>query len=178
MKELQTELPLYGLLMLLLAYGGYQEWPRWFPVNDSAPATESPRPVPTLAEPAPSPTFPSIQLLAGKDREWISQALGKPDKCEDETISRVGTVPACSYQGGKIEVVYINGLADWIDVNEVGLPFEPDSLRAFGFSSVPAPSVQNEQMISWSEIAGFRGINYGKGLGNTISFVHFKWKTD
>lgn len=58
-----------------------------------------------------------IDDIAGKKPEEVESILGRYSKKEIINPSKVGYCPKRTYLGGLVEIVYIEGKADWITVN-------------------------------------------------------------
>jgi hypothetical protein len=158
------------LAVILLAFGCSGEVERNLP---------APTPQPTPASPAisaPLPLLVDVSALAGKSQADVSKALGKSDECTTINPSGIGKVPQCTYQNGRVEIVFIDARADWITVNDVGLPFKKESIEAFGFKVVLAPgdTPRPDLMLYWTNYPGFININFAPGASGTIDFAHFK----
>lgn len=70
--------------------------------------------------------------VAGKPKAAVEKVLGKADACETVSPSKVGKVPKCVFKGGRVEVVFINGKADWITVRAPSVRFDQEALAALG----------------------------------------------
>jgi hypothetical protein len=60
-----------------------------------------------------------VERISGKSKDEVSKYLGEPDS--EENVSVKGEINDCekvSYIEGMIEVVFINGKADWIRIND------------------------------------------------------------
>jgi hypothetical protein len=77
-------------------------------------------------QPSPKPLF-NVDLIAGQTPAGVDAVLGAPIASEQVSPSNTPCpCPKVVYRGG-IEVVYINGRADWLTVN---LP--PEQVQAAG----------------------------------------------
>lgn len=74
----------------------------------------------------PTSTTPNLPLscqynaaqIAGKTQSQIAKLYGKPTSAETVKPSRTPCpCPKRIYKGGEIEIVFINGKADWITIN-------------------------------------------------------------
>lgn len=61
----------------------------------------------------------NIDDIAAKDTSAVGLILGRPTKEEFITPSTIGRCIKNTYLGGLVEIVYIDGKADWITVNNV-----------------------------------------------------------
>jgi hypothetical protein len=128
------------------------------------------------------PIVCDIKKLAGKSPKQVQKLYGKPDisvptavhvgPCKEQTCNRY------TYQHEKIEVVFINGKADWITVNEVGsFPLSADAIKLLGLPAT-SPSFENpDNVIRWSSVDGIREISaFSNGSGG-ISYFYIHCQT-
>jgi len=110
-----------------------------------------------------------IPLLVGKDEASVAKILGKPT-----SSGRTKYGPKMTYKvtsRGEVEVVYIQGKADWITVTpSVGspVPYGPDAIRMIGLPS-STPSFRSPATIRWSNVNGLLEISVfpaGQNVGN------------
>jgi hypothetical protein len=82
--------------------------------NDTATVVQ-----PTSQEEATQENRFDVGRMAGKSKEELTKYLGEPDSEEKVTVK--GSIPDCDkvmYIEGMIEVIFINGKADWIKIND------------------------------------------------------------
>ena len=112
---------------------------------------------------------PIIDVLdiRGRTQPEVALQLGQSLHCA-ETYQGTG----CQYAGG-IEVVFIDGRADWILVApEVEIPFEPTALRHIGLSPT-TPTVRNPFRMHWDGHQGLAVVSvYGSGRYVALFRVH------
>src|SRR5690606_778647 len=88
------------------------------------PGSEPQRPV----EPERLSLIMSIPAIAGKSKEEVEALLGEPSSCGPTKHGE-----RCVFDWRRLEIVYINGLADWITVRSIkGQPFSPSSVVLLG----------------------------------------------
>lgn len=124
---------------------------------------------------APVPDPPGVvelRQLASKSEVDVAGVLGKPADCEATAEGR-----KCDYSGGVVEVVFIDGKADWITVHAPSWRYAPASLRALGLTE-RQPSFSNENVTRWTRLPGFREISMFPGQGGMVSFFYCKVLTD
>ena len=90
-----------------------------------------------------------VHAFAGKAQADVAKVLGAPSRKEK---SKYG--PKLSYRDGKVEVVFIDGKADWITVSGMsGVPFDSNSIermrRAFPHQSFFLVAGQAPLPWSW-----------------------------
>jgi hypothetical protein len=119
---------------------------------------------------ADGPLPPLVQLadFAGKPRAEAEQALGASQACQIALHSE-----RCNY-ANRIEVVYIDGRADWITVS---FPYgryalEPRTLGLLGLP-VSEPQGGDEKQMSWTAIKGLRSLQL-VGDENGVLFARIK----
>lgn len=118
-----------------------------------------------------------LAQVAGKPKPAVEKVLGKADSCEAISPSRVGKVPKCTFQGGKVEVVFIDGKADWITVYAPGVSFDQGAVAALG---LPAgkPDFSNAFTMRWKGIGGYREVAAFPGAGNEVDYLYVRVATD
>lgn len=114
----------------------------------------------------------NIAEIVKKQKNTIDKILGDPDSCE-----QIKYGSKCIYKNGKFEIVYINGLSDWITVNDLtDTPYQPDSIRFFGLEP-SRPSFSNEHVIRWENAYGLLSIQFFPGENNGLSYAYIKATT-
>ena len=70
----------------------------------------------------------NVLKLAGKSQAEVAAYIGKETSCE---ITKYGE--KCYYKTGEMEIIFINGKADWITVESMdNEPFSKSALSALG----------------------------------------------
>lgn len=114
----------------------------------------------------------SIPAIAGKSKEDVEALLGEPSSCGP---SKHGE--RCVFDWRRLEIVYINGLADWITVRSIkGQPFSPSSLVLLGIKKAK-PTAATDFAIRWDYIPDFVEVSifpYTKGVAD---YAYIKVKT-
>ncbi len=110
----------------------------------------------------------NLSSFAGKPRAEAEQALGASQACQVALHST-----RCNY-ANRVEVVYIDGRADWITVS---FPYgryalEPQSLGLLGLP-VSEPQAGDENQMSWTTIKGVRSLQM-VGDDNGALFARIK----
>lgn len=78
-------------------------------------------------------TPPAVEKLLGKGKEGEKTKYGK----------------RLLYKDGKVEIIFINGKADWITVNDLSqLPFDESAPKALGFDS-QKPTFKSPMVMRW-----------------------------
>lgn len=87
---------------------------------------------------------PSLPKIAGQPRDVVDAQLGKPE------CAAIKYGPKCVYGGGAVEVVYINGLADWITINDTtGMRYEPGALQPLGLDCPLSTATWVRSSLRW-----------------------------
>lgn len=135
--------------------GGYDYEAKFEPLPESDPAADWP-----LAD------------FAGKPRGDAEQVLGRPYGCERALHSE-----RCRY-AGDIEVVYINGHADWITIR---FPYgrhalNADAVQRLGLPARP-PSVEDENSLRWTGLPGLQDVHI-VGDDNGVLYARIRVRHD
>lgn len=134
------------------------------------PSTTTPAPVAPAAAPAPTPKpVVDVPALAEQAPPAVAQLLGEPLQCDTTSAGQ-----KCVYSD-KTEVVFINGLADWITVH-ADLPYSEEALPLMGFQPARA-SFYNEHVMRWSGEQGTLLIQLAPGAGGRAAFAYVKVRT-
>jgi hypothetical protein len=131
---------------------------------DYAAAFEQP-----TASPVAAGDVVDVKALAGRTEEEVAALLGAPAQCEKALHSR-----RCSYAQAPVEIVFIDGRADWmtIRVYDSELPLLPDALARFGLP-VSEPAESDLHQSIWREIAGLKEVRL-VGDENGVMYVRIK----
>ena len=112
-----------------------------------------------------------ITKVAGKDKETVDTVLGSPDS---SSTSKYGK--KYHYEKGDTEIVFINGLADWITIYDMDdITFSPKALEELGLS-VKSPTFKNDYSMRWSGISDLLEVSIFKGT-NKCDYAYIKTKT-
>jgi len=129
------------------------------PVTPEAQAPPAPAAQIAPTPPAADPVVVDVPAIAGKRPAQVAAILGTPTATE--TIRSHGKpLPKRIYRNGDVEVVYVDGKADWITVFGQGqLPFGPEVLSALGLPSTPPSFFNPLGVIRWERISGLRTVS-------------------
>ncbi len=120
-----------------------------------------------------------IPNIAGKTQEQVFKILGKPTKSETVKPSKTPCpCPKNIYNNGAVEIIYINGRADWITINELGnASYTKDSLELLGLP-VKDPTFSNSFVKRWENIPGLNEVSFfPKNNGKDVDYIYIKTKT-
>ncbi|MCP4976242.1 MAG: hypothetical protein GY931_08790 [Maribacter sp.] len=112
-----------------------------------------------------------VTKIAGKSQKEVAAYLGKEMSCGKSKYGK-----KCQYKKGKTEIVFINGKADWITIEEIdNAPFSKSALNALGIKE-KRPSFKNNFTLRWESIQGFRSVSVFKGASKS-DYAYIKVKT-
>lgn len=98
-------------------------------------------------EPGSTAPLLTIADIAGRDEAAVAEVLGPPSGCEASRYSR-----RCRYAPGDVEIVYIDGLADWMTVNSLGdSPLDDSVLARIGLTPTAAAEATEVQR-TWRDL--------------------------
>lgn len=147
-----------------------------------ASCSESPRlepdePVSTLPTDATVTILLPISEIGGKSQAEVEAVLG-PASSTETTQSQGKAYPKRIYRDGAVEVVFVDGLADWITFfPSEPLAFEPEVLRVLGLPEAKPALYNPNTVIRWEAAAGLREISVFPGQGNTVHYVYVLVRT-
>lgn len=108
--------------------------------------------------------------LAGQAETGIRALLGAPHACEDVANGR-----RCRYARGATDIVFIDGMADWITVADLGgAPFAPAALARVGLPTDVAPAESTPELMRWQNLGGFREVTLHAGPAGTASRIELR----
>lgn len=111
-----------------------------------------------------------ISKIAGLSMKQVGEQLKAKPTCEK---NKRGT--KCDYNDGRIEVVYINGKADWISVNSLEqVPFTEAAIARLGFAQ-RSPSFRSPMVMRWKGLPGVVEVSVFKGqVGSDYAYIKVK----
>ncbi len=115
-----------------------------------------------------------ISKLAGKTEKQVSKYLGTPELCEKSKYGK-----KCQYKKGETEIVFIQGKADWITINNIGdIPFSERALEAIGIKTNKPSTYYKNGVIRWDNtIKGFEEVSIFKNSESSVWYYYIKVKT-
>jgi hypothetical protein len=119
----------------------------------------------------PGTTLPKLVLnvpaVAGKTEAEVARLLG-PSERSDGVV--VGDRVKHMYHGGTIEVVFVNGRADWIKLHEAfRLPFNGEALRKLGLPAAKPNYVNPTHVMSWNKLPNIKEVTLYAGPNGRVS---------
>jgi hypothetical protein len=112
-----------------------------------------------------------IPKLAGQSMKQVGEQLKATPTCAK---NKRGT--KCDYYDGRIEIVYIDGMADWITVNGLEqVPFTDAGIVQLGFNR-KSPSFHSPMVMRWNSLPDVLEVSMFKGHTGT-DYAYIKVKT-
>lgn len=112
-----------------------------------------------------------IPKIAGRSIKQVDDLLKTKPTCAK---NKRGT--KCAYNNGRIEIVYIDGKADWITVNGLEqVPFTGAGIVQLGFSQ-KSPSFNAPMVMRWNGLPGVLEVSMFKRQTGT-DYAYIKVKT-
>ena len=119
----------------------------------------------------------NIPAIAGKTQNEVSSVLGSPSLSQTVNPSRTNCpCPKNLYQAGKYEIVFMNGVADWITINSISnMKYEKESLEQLGLP-VSSPTFSSSDSLRLENVAGLKQVEFFPS-GDGISYIYLKANT-
>lgn len=132
--------------------------------------------------PSEKSTFiPIFQLyqVAGKSPEEVEKVLGKGKLIDSISDRRAGCKADCpKIQYGDIEIVYINGKADWIKVDNLGkYNYDEKAIELVGVEQRKLPDFKNNIVIRYTNFDEFDELQIFENGKGQINYIYIKIKT-
>ena len=125
---------------------------------------------------APVSVIVDVPQIAGKSEAEVAQILGEPTE-RSTTKNDGNTYPDLFYRNGQVEIVYVDGKAEWISVMNLDhLPFSPEALPALGITDAGPPSQASRGSIVWDDhtYPAFRGMHLFPRQGDRLDHAYFQ----
>ena len=122
-----------------------------------------------------------ITGIAGKTLTVVEKKLGKPDNIEKDRPSGTpcinGGCNRAFFQSGHYEVLFINGKADWITINNMlAFDLNSGSIKLIGLPK-SLPSFRSSSVLRWTNIKGIKEISFFNNGSDKIDYIYIKAKT-
>ena len=96
-----------------------------------------------------------VPAIAGKTPAEVQAVLGVPEEGSPE-----GQHPRLIYRKGDVEIVFVDGEAEWITFYDMtNVPFSRRALRALGLPNLEPTFSNPPWVIRWENIPGIRELN-------------------
>ena len=118
----------------------------------------------------------NISTLIGKTLAESESVLGKADNVEKvspgKTPCKENPCDKASFQSGKYEIVFIDGKADWITINQVSAyDLNNDAIALLGLPKSD-PATSNTTMLRWENVEGIKEIRFFNNGSNKIDYIY------
>ncbi|CAM2781225.1 hypothetical protein JHFBIEKO_2256 [Methylobacterium mesophilicum] len=111
----------------------------------------------------------SVPALVGANEAETAQQLGQASRCEPSKYGR-----KCVYKAEAVEIMFINGAADWFTVTPKNAAYLPSSLGQLGLPTDSAPASSTQYAMRWLGLAGLREVTaFPDGSGN-VNYFYIK----
>lgn len=122
----------------------------------------------TAAQASPVVDIPKI---AGQSIKQVDELLKAKPTCAKNKRGM-----KCDYNDGRIEIIFINGKADWITVNDLTqIPFTDAGITRLGFGE-KSPAFRSPAVMRWNGLPGVLEVSMFKGQAGT-DYAYIKVKT-
>jgi len=108
-----------------------------------------------------------ITKIAGGNQDAVAELLGEP---VSNTATKYG--PKLIYQGD-IEVVFIDGKADWITVPMTKVPYNKNAVKYLDLKPTN-PSFSNNFTMRWEGISGLLQVSIFAGRNGKVDYADIK----
>lgn len=121
------------------------------------------------------PPLLEIKNIAGHSPKEVATALGEATEMEPIKIDGKKN-PKYSYKAGAVEIVYINGKADWITITLNNGTFDKTALGIIGLPEAD-PATSNQNVMRWKGHEGLLSISLFPKEGG-IDYFYIKAATE
>ncbi len=125
----------------------------------------------------------NLSEIVGKPLSEVEKLLGKANKIEKAkpsgTPCKENPCDKAFFDSEKIEILFINGKADWITINDVSkYPLDENNIKLLGYPK-SSPSFSNPStVIRWSNVDGIKEIDFFNNGSGKIEYIYVKVKTE
>lgn len=114
----------------------------------------------------------SVSALAGASEPDVARQLGQASRCEPSKYGR-----KCFYTGDAVEIMFIDGAADWFTVTPQNVAYSPSSLGQLGLPRGQAPAFSNDQVMRWTGLGGLREVSAFSDSNGGVRYFYIKAKS-
>ena len=135
----------------------------WCACGNPAPKTET----------ASKPVF-DVKTIIGKTPEQVETILGKAETTEKVKPSK--TPCPCdkkTYKKGEVEIVFMDGKADWITLRISDLPYDKKSIHRIGLND-NEPTFNNMNVTRWTDLNGLKEISMFNNGSQQVDYFYIK----
>ncbi len=131
---------------------------------------------PRIAD-AEVPVIADIAAIAGRTPKEVAAVLGPPYEKRTVTI-RDKVYPANFYKSGQLQIVFVDGKADWITIYRLSaLPYSPQSIKALNLPP-SLPVVNTPDVIKWQDVSGIKEISLYPDKGGKLDYASILVRTE
>jgi len=112
-----------------------------------------------------------ILNLVGQNKKSVERVVGKAESCEK---SKYGE--KCYYRGGSLEIVFIEGQADWFTVYPSNALYLQDCIEQIGLKS-RKPDAQASGSMKWLGLDGLLEVQAFRGSKGYVDYLYVKART-
>lgn len=123
-----------------------------------------------------------VSSIAVQPPHIVATVLGAPDNIElvrpSNTPCQEQPCQKAIYQDGKYEVVFINGVADWITINQtLAYRFDTSVVEHLGLPKVTPTFNNPKAVVRWEDIAGLREVSAFNNGADRVAYFYIKCTT-
>ena len=142
---------------------------------------ESPEIIEEVAQPVEEPSQPAplvdLKSIAGKGPDEVAAVLGVPNS-QSSTKAGSKNYPKHFYHDGTVEVVFVNGVSEWISVfGTERLSFHRNSLADLGLPVTGASFVNPRGFMRWDNHAGLKEVSFFPNGSGGIRYIYICVRT-
>jgi hypothetical protein len=131
---------------------------------------------------SPSTTIVNLKTIAGKTSQEVEAILGKAESTEKASPSgtpcKENPCDKSLYQSGKFEIIYINGKADWITINNVSdHALNDKNIELLGLPASEPAFNNPTSTIRWEAVEGINSISFFNNGSGKIDYINIKTAT-
>ena len=116
-----------------------------------------------------------IKNIIGHSEKEVAAILGKSTELEDIKLNGKKN-PKYGYKDEAIEIVYIDGKADWITLTLNNGTYDKTALGIIGLP-IAEPTISNKNVIRWQNHEGMLSISLFPKTDGTINYFYIKTVT-
>lgn len=130
--------------------------------------------LPAFSEGEKTPVIVDLGAIAGKSEAEVAKVLGTPSESD---VTKYG--PKRFYREGAVEIVFIDGKADWITIEteKVDVPFSADAIQYLGMER-RGTDVRNANAIQWGKHVPYLSITANGSSSTGVSWFYVKVETE
>ncbi len=141
-------------------------------IEETPPLIEQQTPTQPVEEPPQPELLVDLKSIAGKIPDEVAAVLGIPNSQSSTTVGGKN-YPKHFYRDDTVEVVFVNGVSEWISVfGTEGMSFHQNSLANLGLPVTGASFVNPRGFMRWDNHAGLKEVSFFPNGGGGIRYVY------